>query len=142
MHIVIDTNVLISAALSPDGVPATLLAKVLTDHRVVFTTATFAELESRLWKPKFDRYINLEERKAVLHDVSAAAIWVDVPQSIANAAYSRDADDDMFIHAALAAEATLLVTGDQDLLVLAKSLNDSHKLLVCKPSYALGLVRA
>jgi uncharacterized protein len=140
MHIVIDTNVLISAALSPDGPPAKLLAKVLTDHSVVFTIATFAELESRLWKPKFDRYINLEERKAVLHDLSAAAIWVEVPQSISNATYSRDADDDMFIHAAIAAEATLLITGDQDLLVLAKSLNDSHELVVCKPGYALGLV--
>ncbi len=139
MHIVIDTNVLISAALSPDGAPAKLLAKVLTDHRVVFTTATFAELESRLWKPKFDRYITLEERKAVLHDLSAAAIWVEVPQSIGEMAHSRDANDDMFIHAAVAAEASLLITGDQDLLVLAKSLNDSHKLVICKPGYALGL---
>jgi uncharacterized protein len=142
MHMVIDTNVLISAALSPDGVPAKLLVKVLTDHRVVFTTATFAELESRLWKPKFDRYINLEERKAVLHDISAAAMWVEVPQSIADEAYSRDADDDMFIHAAIAAEAKMLVTGDQDLLVLAKSLNDSHKLVICKPAYAAGLIYA
>ena len=140
MHIVIDTNVLISAALSPDGPPAKLLAKVLTDHHVVFTTATFAELESRLWKPKFDRYINLEERKAVLHDISAAAIWVEVPQSIADTAYSRDVGEDMLIHAAIAAEATLLVSGDQDLLVMAKSLNDSHKLVISKPAYALGLI--
>jgi uncharacterized protein len=140
MHIVLDTNVLISAALSPDGPPAKLLAKVLTDHSVVFTTATFAELESRLWKPKFDRYITLEERKAVLHDISAAAIWVEVPSSIGEIAYSRDEDDDMFIHAAVAAEATLLVAGDQDLLVLAKSLNDSHMLVICKPAYALGLI--
>ena len=140
MQIVIDTNVLISAALSPDGVPAKLLAKALTDHRMVFTSATFAELESRLWKPKFDRYINLEERKAVLHDISAAAVWVDVPQSIAHETYSRDADDDMFIHAALAAEAALLITGDQDLLVLAKGLSDSHKLVICKPAYAINLL--
>lgn len=140
MHIVIETNVLISAALSPDGPPAKLLAKVLSEHCLVFTTATFAELESRIWKPKFDRYIKLEDRKAVLHDMSAAAIWVEVPQSIAGAAYSRDADDDMFVHAAIAAEATLLVTGDQDLLVLAKRLNDSHKLVICKPAYALGLI--
>jgi putative PIN family toxin of toxin-antitoxin system len=138
MQIVIDTNVLISAALSPDGVPAKLLAKALTDHHLVFTSATFAELESRLWKPKFDRYINLEERKAVLHDISAAAIWVDVPQFIASTTYSRDANDDMFIHAAIAAEATLLITGDQDLLVLAKSLSNSHQLVVCKPAQALG----
>ena len=107
---------------------------------MVLTVATFAELESRLWKPKFDRYINLEERKAVLHDVSAAAIWVNVPQSIADAAYSRDLDDDKFIHAAIAAHADLLITGDQDLLVLAENLRVSHQLLVCKPAEALGLL--
>ena len=140
MKIVIDTNVIISAALSPDGVPAKLLAKALTDHHLVFTSATFAELESRLWKPKFDRYINLEERKAVLHDISAAAIWVEVPQGIAVTGYSRDADDDMFIHTAIAAEAMLLITGDQDLLVLAKSLSDRHQLVVCKPTEALGIL--
>ena len=140
MQIVIDTNVIISASLSPDGAPANLLAKALTDHHLVFTSATFAELESRLWKPKFDRYINLEERKAVLHDISAAAVWVEVPQNIAGATYSRDADDDMFIHAALAAEAALLITGDQDLLVLAKNLSDSHKLVICKPAYAITLL--
>lgn len=140
MLIVIDTNVIISAALSPDGVPAKLLAKVLTDHQLVFTSATFAELESRLWKPKFDRYINLEERKAVLHDMSAAAIWVDVPQEIADARYCRDADDDMFIHAAIAAKATLLITGDQDLLVLAKNLSDRYSVLVSKPAAALDVL--
>ncbi len=140
MQIVIDTNVIISAALSPDGLPAQLLAKALTDHQLAFTSATFAELESRLFKPKFDRYINLDERKAVLHDISAAAIWVDVPQDIANARYCRDADDDMFIHAALAAKATWLVTGDQDLLVLAENLNKDHRLLVCKPAMALNLL--
>ena len=52
MLIVIDTNVIISAALSPDGVPAKLLAKAFTDHQPVFTSATFAKLESRLRKPK------------------------------------------------------------------------------------------
>ena len=140
MLIVIDTNVIISAALSPDGLPAKLLAKALIDHQLVFTGGTFAELESRLWKPKFDRYINMEERKAVLHDISAAAIWVDVPQDIADARYSRDADDDMFIHAAIAAEATLHITGDQDLLVLAKSLSDRHSVLVSKPAAALNML--
>jgi uncharacterized protein len=140
MHIVIDTNVLISAALSPDGLSAKVVAKALTDHRWVCTSATFAELESRLWKPKFDRYINLEERKVVLHDISAAAVWVEVSQNIADVAYSRDADDDMFIHAAIAAGATLLITGDQDLLVLADKLKDMHGVVVCKPAEALSLI--
>ena len=140
MKIVIDTNVLFSASLSPDGLPAKVVAKALTDHRLVFTSATFAELESRLWKPKFGRYINLEERKAVLHDISAASVWVDVLPGIAATTYSRDADDDMFIHAAIASGATLLISGDQDLLVLADSLTGSHQLVICKPADALSLI--
>lgn len=39
----------------------------------VFSAATFAELEARLWKPKFDRYLSMEIRRAILHDVNAAA---------------------------------------------------------------------
>ena len=79
MRIVIDTNVLINAALSADDMPAKILQTVLISHFMAFTTATFAELESRLWKPKFDRYINLEERKVVLHDVSAAHLGCQKP---------------------------------------------------------------
>ena len=140
MLIVMDTNFIISAALSPDGVPAKLLAKALTDHQLVFTSATFAELESRLWKPKFDRYFSLEERKAILHDISAVAIWVEVPQDVADARYGRDADDDMFIHAAIAAEAKLLITGDQNLPMLAESLSDRYSVLVSKPAAAWDML--
>ena len=140
MRIVIDTNVLISAALSPNGAPAQLLQQVLTEHLLVFSSETFAELESRLRKPKFDRYINLDERKILLHDLSASAVWVAIAPELVAKTYSRDADDDMFVHAALAAEADLLITGDQDLLVLAKHLSESYRLTVCKPAYALKLV--
>ena len=115
MLTVIETNVIISAALSPDGAPVKLLAKALTDHQLVFTSATFAELESRLWKPKFDRYFYREERKSFFHDISAAAIWLEVPQDVADARLCSDADDDMFIHAAIAAEAKLLITWGSEL---------------------------
>jgi uncharacterized protein len=115
---VIDTNVWISAALSGAGAPALLLRRVLQGGVPVFSKATFAELEARLWKPKFDRYISLDARRAILRDANAAAHWAEVAADIASVAYCRDADDDKLIHAALAASATWLVTGDQDLLVL------------------------
>ena len=56
-QVVADTNVLISAALSPDGAPARLLERLHKESRLVFAPATFAELETRLWKPKFDRWL-------------------------------------------------------------------------------------
>ena len=107
-RVVIDTNVWISAALSKTGVPAQVVRRVLSNGIPVFSAATFAELEMRLWKPKFDRYLSLENRRAILRDANAAAHWVNISESIASQRYCRDADDDKFIHTALAASALWL----------------------------------
>jgi len=110
---VIDTNVLIKAALSASGAPARLVQLVLERGSLVFSQPTFDELKTRLYRPKFDRYISLELREAVLHDLSAAARWVEIGEP---ARYCRDRSDDMFIETALAARAGIVVSGDQDLL--------------------------
>ena len=109
----IDTNVLISAALSARGASARLVQQVLERGVLVFSQPTFDELKTRLYRPKFDRYISLELREAVLHDLSAAARWVEIGEP---ARYCRDRSDDMFIETALVARAGVLVSGDQDVL--------------------------
>ena len=114
--VVLHTNVWLSAALSPNGAPARVVRAVLLKELAVFSDATFAELETRIWKPKFDRYISLEARKSILRDARSAALWVEIPQELAEQRWSRDADDDVFIRTALAAKASWLVTGDDDLL--------------------------
>lgn len=115
-RIVLDSNVWISAALSPAGTPASLVQLVLSHAIPVFSPATFHELETRMWKPKFDRYLSIEQRRSLLHDIDAVSFWVDIPSRFASLSFSRDADDDKFIHTALAAEAPYLVSGDLDLL--------------------------
>lgn len=75
-------------------------------------------LRTRLWKPKFDRHLSLEVRHALLHDLDAVAHWVDVPAGLQGQTFSRDPDDDIWVHAALASSAAALITGDDDLLVL------------------------
>lgn len=118
LRAVIDTNVLISAALSSRTPPARVVQHMLARGRLLFSDATFAELQTRLWKPKFDRYLRIEDRKQLLHDFGAAGTWVDVPPAIQARRFSRDADDDAFLHVALAGQAHWLVSGDQDLLTL------------------------
>ena len=113
LKLVIDTNLLISAALSKQGAPAKLVMCVLAQHSLVFSQATFAELRTRIGRPKFDRYISLDDRERLLHDFNACAIWVDAGEP---AVYCRDRDDDHFIEAALRAQADYLISGDQDLL--------------------------
>lgn len=113
LRLVIDSNVLISAALSSQGAPAALVRWVLAQHRLVFSQATFEELRTRLYRPKFDRYISLENRERLLHDFSASADWVELAEV---GHYCCDRDDDKFIETARAANASYLISGDKDLL--------------------------
>lgn len=115
---VIDTNVLISASFSGRTPPGLVVRHVLAHGHILFSEATFAELETRLWRPKFDRYLSIESRKQLLHDFRAVALWVNVPQGVGTRKFSRDADDDKFLHVALAGGAAALVSGDSDLLDL------------------------
>ena len=110
---VIDTNILISAALSVQGAPAKLVLCALARHRLVFSQATFDELRTRIDRPKFDRYISWDDRERLLHGFNACAVWVEAG---APGLYCRDRDDDHFIEAALKAQADYLVSGDKDLL--------------------------
>ena len=52
---VVDTNVLISAAVLGGSVPARLMRLLLLRGRLLLSHSTFAELEPRMWRPKFDR---------------------------------------------------------------------------------------
>ena len=121
-RVVIDTNVWLSAALSPAGTPAQVVRRVLSSGVPIFSEATFAELQARIWKPKFDRYLSIAARQGILHDARALGHWVDIPVAIGSQRFSRDGDDDKFIHTALAGAALWLVSGDQDLLVIRADL--------------------
>ena len=115
-RVVVDTNVWLSAALSPAGAPSQALRRVLAYGVPVFSQPTFAELEARIWKPKFDRYLTMQARQEILHDARALGHWVEISPIILAQRYSRDEDDDKFIHTALAGAAKWLITGDLDLL--------------------------
>ena len=110
---VLDTNVLLSAALSSKGAPHALAQHILKNGNLVFSSATFEELRSRIYRPKFDVYLSLEMREGLLHDFQSIARWVE-PDIVLP--YSRDPSDDVFIPTALKAGLNFLVSGDKDLL--------------------------
>ncbi|MDD5265594.1 MAG: putative toxin-antitoxin system toxin component, PIN family [Methylococcales bacterium] len=136
--VVIDSNVWISGLLTKEGAPAQLTRQVVRRGQPVLTLETFEELKQRLWKPKFDRYVSMEDRKQLLHDLDALAFWVEVTKTFPAQAFCRDPEDDKFIHAALAAGADWLVTGDKDLLVLSENLL-SAGVRIISPADALQL---
>ena len=115
--VVIDTNVLISAALSPKGTPAKIVRFFVGHGKLVFSEETYEEFYSRLWRAKFDRYISREMRKSLLLDFSNIADWVVIEGEIN---LSRDKDDNKFLDVAITANALMIVSGDSDLTDLKR----------------------
>lgn len=127
-----------SAALTTGTSPSLVTHFVLEHGRLLFSPETFVELETRLWRPKFDRYLTLEQRQSLLHDFSAAAEWVELDQNDRDRmCFSRDPDDDKFVWTAVVGGADWLVSGDADLLELSVV----EKVRILSPAQTLALIR-
>lgn len=134
-RVVLDTNVLISAALGPDGSPRMVLDVVRSENGVLlFSDETFDELRSRFYRPKFDHYIGREGRAIYLAQLGAVSEWVSITGAKLGC---RDPDDDKLLETALMGEADYLITGDQDLL----EMSPFHTIPILTPANFLDLWR-
>jgi putative PIN family toxin of toxin-antitoxin system len=110
--VVIDTNVLISAGLLPQSKTAQVLALAVQHFVIAQNEATWHELETRITRPKFDRYFAPGERLRHLVMIAQSMQRFDAQATVQA---SRDADDDKFIALALDAGAKNIISGDPDL---------------------------
>lgn len=115
LRVIIDTNVLISAALRPRSLSRTVVTEVLLHHVPLLSRETFAEVSERLLLPKFDSYASREERLHFLEMLFFASERIAV-QTVVTAC--RDPKDNAFLALAVDGKADVIVTGDRDLLVL------------------------
>ncbi|WP_392533129.1 putative toxin-antitoxin system toxin component, PIN family [Nostoc sp. C117] len=113
--IVIDTNVLLSAALSPNGTARKALDKLYKEFKIAQSDETYQELNTRIYKPKFDKYISDEDRQDFLGIVKKYSQFIEIKSQIN---ICRDPGDNKFLELAKDANAEFLITGDQDLLSL------------------------
>lgn len=112
---VVDSNVLISAALVPDGTARASMDRVLQDAVLLFSDPTWDELVSRLKRKKFDRWVSPSARLAFLEALIDFAEWIEISGTEMGC---RDPADDKFLETAEAGDAAAVVTGDKDLLAL------------------------
>lgn len=113
MNVLVDTNVLLSAALR-DRLPEQVVLYVAThdEFRWIVTAEILQEYTEVLRRPRFglpaesvQRWTELIEMRAIL-----------VPNPTNDVRFPRDPKDVLFLSAAVAASAHLLITGDHDLL--------------------------
>lgn len=110
--IVIDTGVLVSAAIRPQSVPALALERALLHYEVCASQATFAELQGVLRRSKFDRYASPETRQAFVEGLLRHLRMVEVTQLVNECS---DPKDDKFLALALAVNAEMIVASDPHL---------------------------
>ena len=112
-----DTNILISAALNPNGTPRSVVETVRSaGGNLLFSGETYDELRTRFLRPKFDTYVSRESRAIFLAQLEIISEWVLIEGSILGC---RDPDDDKFLETAPTGKAVCLVTGDRDLLAIS-----------------------
>ncbi len=117
MRILIDTNILISAALFPQSVPAKAYMKAVTPpHDAVVCDYTVDELH-RVYNRKFPHRIHDFERFVSQLALSVEFVTTPPPkEQTQEESVIRDANDRPILRAAIAAKVDALLTGDKDFL--------------------------
>ncbi len=111
----VDANTVVSAALTPNGFPRRAVAVARSSGIIVLSTSVYAEIDDVLARPKFARVITDDRRREILELLSAAALWIEPVMRVHDC---RDAKDNRYLELALAADAKVIVSGDDDLLAL------------------------
>lgn len=112
---VFDTNTIISALVLPQSIPRQAWDRAGEQGIVLSSADTIQELELVIQRPKFDRYIRLELRQQFLAAFIRDAFLIEVTETIRDC---RDARDNKFLELAVSAQATCIVSGDDDLLIM------------------------
>ncbi len=111
---VADTNVVVSAIVSPHSVPATALESIRKQYKILASFETLAELHEVVVREKFSK-VPLADREALFTEYMEA-VEIIRPTILIQAC--RHPKDDKFLSLAVSGDARLILTGDNDLLVL------------------------
>jgi uncharacterized protein len=133
MKIVLDTNVLVSAALKANSLPFLVVRWIDQHGGLLKSVATEQEILAVLARPHIAAVTDPSFRHCVAKMLAAAAL---VP-IIERIAACRDPTDDKFLELAVNGGADLVVSGDADLLAL----NPFRDIPIVPPAASYGTSR-
>lgn len=137
MRAVIDTNVVVSAFLSPRGAPAHVFRHYHQDaFDLLVSQAILAEYQRALCYPKVQAHHHMDNQEiaAIVDDFKRAAVLVD-PHVRAEPPL-KDEDDTIFFSCALAGRAGYIVSGDR----LVQDVGEYKGIQVVSPSLFLNVL--
>jgi putative PIN family toxin of toxin-antitoxin system len=107
--------VIVSAAMSADGIPFAAFAKARSTQQIAMSQPVFDELSEVLHRRQLERFVDPVLRADLMDELLSATTWFTPLVSVADC---RDPRDHKYLELALAASASVIVSSDQDLLVL------------------------
>jgi uncharacterized protein len=114
MRLVVDTNVFVSAALKQRSLPSVALYQASQRCVLLKSVVTEAQLFEVIARPYLTQVIRPETRDWLTRLMQSAEL-ITITERIAAC---RDPTDDKFLELAVNGRADLILTGDNDLLVL------------------------
>lgn len=115
IRVVLDTNVLVSATMTPLGRSRDCLDVAFETGVLLLSTPTRSELLDVLYRPGLQRFTSARERAEILARLDVRTEMVAITKRFKAC---RDPRNDKFLELAVGGKADYLVTGDADLLVL------------------------
>jgi putative PIN family toxin of toxin-antitoxin system len=129
---VFDVNVIVNALLFNDSVPGQVFFRALDGSVVLISPRLVSELTEVLRRTKFGRYVTWEQRERLHLALVTDGVMVETFTRVHEC---RDPKDNQILELAVDGKATLVVTGDKDLLTL----NPFRGIPVITPAKALEL---
>jgi putative PIN family toxin of toxin-antitoxin system len=116
---VLDANVVVSAILSPKGIPARILtAWRAEEFSVVVSEAIMSEIGRVLRYPKIKRRHRWPEKQILTFLEDLAHLSVFTPGDLSLSVIADDPADNRYLEASVEGQAEYLVSGDDHLLKL------------------------
>ena len=112
---VIDTNNLISAFLFEYSIPKLAYDKVKKLGKIPASIETLDEFCDVFIRAKFDKYIPFVKRLKIINEFSEIVMLHKTIETIEDC---RDPKDNKFLELAVCTNASCIITGDKDLLIL------------------------
>lgn len=128
---VVDTNVFLSAFVSPHGNTARRFEAIFNLTEVLYSEATLRELSSKLSSEWIREKRSAADRSTFFTLCRRSMTGVGVQPSVD---LSRDKSDNMFLDLAVTARADMVISGDNDLLIIKEVRGIGHIIPVVRPA--------
>lgn len=113
--VVVDTNIFVSAFLGSKNAKLIVRDIFTGQYTLIMSHEQLQEVKAVLLRPKFIKYIHLNELDEFISLLSLKTI---APSNYGRINDCRDEKDNMILKAAVYGNADFIITGDEDLLIL------------------------